>query len=86
MIISAHESLDGFCIVHAKLLENIMSILGLANQSTIFNLLNLKAKKEYEFTHHRHFKPFYHDLAKLITKGFISRPKDNIININLTYK
>jgi hypothetical protein len=30
--ICAHESLDEFCLVHAKLLENIMCILGLAKK------------------------------------------------------
>jgi hypothetical protein len=32
MSICAHGSLDGFQLLHAKLLENIMSILGLAKK------------------------------------------------------
>jgi hypothetical protein len=43
----AHESLDGFCLIHAKLLENILSILGLPKKSPIFKLLDLKSKKEF---------------------------------------
>jgi hypothetical protein len=49
-------------------------------------LLDLKTKKVFEFSHHRHFKPIGHDLDKLITKGFISRTKNDIINVNLAYK
>jgi hypothetical protein len=68
MTVSAHGSLDGLCIVHIKLLEYVMSILCLAIESPIFNLLDLKSKKECGFTHHRYFKLIGHNLAKLITK------------------
>jgi hypothetical protein len=80
------RSLDGICLVHAKLLEYITSILHLANEGHIFDLLDLKSKKECENLHHGHFKPINHDFAKLITKRFVSRTKDNIINIYLEYK
>jgi hypothetical protein len=63
-----------------------MSVLDLAYEHVIFQLLDLKTKKEVELSHHRHLKPISHDLAKLITKGLISRTKDNVININLAYK
>jgi hypothetical protein len=86
MTISAHGSLDEFCIIHIKLLENVTNILRLAYKCPIFDFLNLKSKKEREFTHHRHLKPIGHNLAKLITKRFISKTKDNIINIYLAYK
>jgi hypothetical protein len=46
----------------------------------------LKTKKVFEFSHHRHLKPIGHDLAKLITKGFISKTKNDIINIYLEHK
>jgi hypothetical protein len=49
-------------------------------------LLDLKSKKECENSHHGYFKPIGHDFAKLITKGFASRTKDNIINVYLAYK
>jgi hypothetical protein len=86
MTISAHESLDSLCFVHAKLFEYVMSILHLANESSIFGLLELKFKKECENPHHGHFKPIHHYFAKLITKRFIRRIKYNIINIDLTCK
>jgi hypothetical protein len=34
----------------------------------------------------RYFKPIGHDFAKLITQEFVSRTKDNIINVYLSYK
>jgi hypothetical protein len=86
MTISAHGSLDGLCIIHAKPLEYVTCVLGLANERPLFGLLDLKPKKEGENSHHGHFKPIGHDIAKLITKGFISRTKDNIINVYLAYK
>jgi hypothetical protein len=52
MSICAHESFDGFCFVHVKLLENIMSILSLAKKGLIFKLLDLKFKKEVQLFHH----------------------------------
>jgi hypothetical protein len=86
MTISAHASLDGLCLVHAKLLEYVTSILHLANEGPILDLLDLKSKKEYGNPHHGHFKHISHDFAKLITKRFVSRTKDNVFNIYLAYK
>jgi hypothetical protein len=63
-----------------------MSILHLANESSIFGLLDLKSKKECENPHHGHLKHIRHYFAKLIIKGFISITKYNIINIDLAYK
>jgi hypothetical protein len=63
-----------------------MSILCLTNEGPIFGLIDLKSKKECENPHHGHFKPIGHDFIKLITKGFVSRTKNNIINVYLTYK
>jgi hypothetical protein len=63
-----------------------MCILDLAYECAIFHLLDLKTKKEFEFSHHRHFKPIGHDLAKFLTKRFVSRTKDYIIHIDLAYK
>jgi hypothetical protein len=45
-----------------------MSVPRLAYERAIFQLLDLKTKKVLEFSHHRHFKPIGHDLAKLFTK------------------
>jgi hypothetical protein len=58
----------------------------LANEGCLFDLLDLKSKKERENPHHGHLKPIYHYFVKLITKGFVSRTKYNIINIDLAYK
>ena len=63
-----------------------MCVLCLDNESLFLDMLDLKSKKEFENPHHGHFKHISHDLAKLITKGFVSRTKDNIINIYLAYK
>jgi hypothetical protein len=86
MTISSHGSLDGLCLVHAKLSEHVTCILHLANKSSFFDLLDLKSKKECENFHHEHFNPIHHYFAKLIMKGFVSRTKYNIINIDLSYK
>jgi myosin-crossreactive antigen len=63
-----------------------MSILGLAYECPILQLFDFKTKKVFEFFHHRHLKPIGHDIAKLITKGFISRIKNDVINTYLAYK
>jgi hypothetical protein len=68
MSISAHRSLDGLCIVHAKLLEYVTCVLCLTNKSPFFGLLDLKSKKECQNFHHGHFKSISHDFTKLITK------------------
>jgi hypothetical protein len=39
----------------------------LANEGSLFGLLDLKSKKEYENPHHGHLKPTRHYFAKLIT-------------------
>jgi hypothetical protein len=75
MIICAHESFDGLSLVYTILLESAMSILGLAYERAIFQLLDLKIKKEFDFFHHRHFKPIGHDLAKFITKDLLVESK-----------
>jgi hypothetical protein len=48
MTISAHGCLDWIFFVHAKLFEYVMSILSLANEGSLFGLLDLKSKKECE--------------------------------------
>jgi hypothetical protein len=84
--ISAHGSFDRFYLVHAKLLENVMCILGLANKCPTIKLLDLKSKKELQLPYHRHLKHIDHDFTKLITKRMISRAKKYVININLANK
>jgi hypothetical protein len=48
--------------------EYVTCALYLTNESPFFDLLDLKSKKEYENSHHGHFKSIGHDFAKLITK------------------
>jgi hypothetical protein len=86
MTISVHRRLDWLCFVHAKLFEYVTSILHLANEGSLSGLLDLKSKKECENPHHGHLEPIHYYFAKLITKGFVSGTKYNIINIDLAYK
>src|SRR5688572_19066066 len=81
-----HGCLNGLSIGHVKLLENIVYVLGLTYESLFLHLLDLKSKKELQFTHHGHFKPFGHDPTKFLTKLLISRTKYNVINIYLANK
>jgi hypothetical protein len=82
----AHWRLDWLYFIHIKLFEYVTSIFHLANECSLFDLLDLKFKKECENPHHGHLKHICHYFAKPITKEFISRTKYNIININLAYK
>jgi hypothetical protein len=63
-----------------------MSILHLDNEGSLFDLLDLKSKKECENPHHEYLKTICYYFAKLITEGFVTRIKYNIINIDLKYK
>ena len=47
---------DRLGIHHVKLLDHIMGVLRLANESFILHLLDLKSKEELQFTHHGHLK------------------------------
>ncbi len=80
MIISVHGRLDWLCFVHAKFFEYVMSILRLANEGSLFSLLDLKFKKKCGNPHHGRLKPIRHYFSKLIIEGFVSRTKYNIIN------
>jgi hypothetical protein len=86
MSIGTHGSLDGLCLLHAKLLEYLLCVFCLTNESPFLALLDLKSKKECENPHHGQFKPISHHLAKLIRNEFVSRTKDNIINVYFAYK
>jgi hypothetical protein len=86
MSIGWHRCFDGLGIVHVKLIEHVISVLGLTYECAIHELLDLKTEKELQLAHHRHLKYFGHDPTKLINPSLISRPKYDIINIYLTYK
>jgi hypothetical protein len=45
MPICSHRSLDGFGILHSKLLENILNALCLANEGALLELVNLKSNE-----------------------------------------
>jgi hypothetical protein len=78
--------LDGFDILHSKLLEYVLNVLSLADEGVFLDLLDLESKEILLLPHHRHLKFLYHNPTKLFTRCLVSRPKDNIININLAYK
>jgi hypothetical protein len=44
MPICSHGCLDGFGIIHSKLLENILNLLCLANEGALLELLDLESK------------------------------------------
>jgi hypothetical protein len=73
--ISAHRSLDGLCIVYAKLLEYVTCVLYLTNESPFFSLLDLKSKKECENSHHGHFKSIVMIFLNSIQKDLLLKPK-----------
>jgi hypothetical protein len=79
MPIGSHGCLDGLGILHSKLVEYILYVLCLADEGALLELLDLKS-------HHRYLDFLNHDPTKLFTSRFVSRPKYDIININLAYK
>jgi hypothetical protein len=86
MSIGWHESFDRLCIHHVKLLKHIMSVLCLANESFILQLLDLKSEEELHFTHHGHLKSLGHDPTKLFTKLMVSTTKYYVIDTYLAHK
>jgi hypothetical protein len=86
MSIGWHGSFDRLRIHHVKLLEHIMSVLCLANESSILQLLDLKSEEELQFTHHGHLKSLGHDHTKLLTKLMVSTTKYYVIDIYLAHK
>jgi hypothetical protein len=63
-----------------------LNILRLANEGALLELLHLKSQEVLQLPHHRHLEFLCHDPTKFFTCRFVSRPKYNIININLAYK
>jgi hypothetical protein len=68
MPICAHRSLDGFGILHSKLLKYVLNVLSLANEGALLELLDLKSKEILQLPHHRHLKFLYHNSTKLFTR------------------
>jgi hypothetical protein len=68
MSICSHGSLNGFGILHSKLLEYVLNVLSLANEGALLELLDLKSKEILQLPHHRHLEFLYHDPTKLFTR------------------
>jgi hypothetical protein len=67
MPICSHGSLDGFGILHSKLLEYIWNVLSLVDQGALLELLDLKSKEILQLPHHRHLEFLYHYPIKFFT-------------------
>jgi hypothetical protein len=67
MPISSHGCLDGFAILHPKLLKNVLNVLCLADEGALLELLDLKSKEILQLPHHRHLEFLNHDPTKLFT-------------------
>jgi hypothetical protein len=52
MSIGRHWSLDRLTIIHLELLEDIISVLLLMNESLFLQLLDLKSKEEVELSYY----------------------------------
>ena len=86
MSISWHGSFDRLGILHVKLVEHIMGVLGLANERPFLHLLDLQFKEELQLTHHGHLKSLSHDPTKLITIHMVGTTKYYVIDIYLAHK
>jgi hypothetical protein len=67
MPISSHGCLDGFAILHPKLLEYVLNVLCLTDEGALLELLDLKSKEILQLPHHRHLEFLNHDSTKLFT-------------------
>jgi hypothetical protein len=52
MPIGSHGSLDGFVILHSKLLEYVLNVLSLAHEGALLELLDLESKEILQLSHH----------------------------------
>jgi hypothetical protein len=68
MPICSHGSLDCFGVLHSKLLEYILNLLGLTNEGAHLELLDLESKEILQLPHHEHLKFMYHNPTKLFTR------------------
>jgi hypothetical protein len=65
MPICSHGCLDGFGILHSKLLKYILNLLSLADEGALLDLLDLESKEVLQLPHHRHLEFMYHYPTKL---------------------
>jgi hypothetical protein len=68
MPICSYGSLDGFGILHSKLLENILNVLSLADEGALLEFLDLEAKEILQLSHHGHLEFLYHNPTKLFAR------------------
>jgi hypothetical protein len=68
MPIGPHGCLDGFAILHPKLLKYVLNVLSLADEGALLELLDLKSKEILQLPHHRHLEFLYHNPTKLFTR------------------
>jgi hypothetical protein len=68
MPICSHGSLDGFGILHSKLLENILNVLSLTDEGAFLELFDLESKEILQLPHHGYLKFLYHNPTKLFTR------------------
>jgi hypothetical protein len=52
MPIGSHGCLDGFAILHSKLLKYALNVLSLCDEYAILELLDLKSKEILQLPHH----------------------------------
>jgi hypothetical protein len=52
MSICSHGCLDGFGILHSKLLKNILNVLSLVDEGAFLELLDLESKEILQLPHH----------------------------------
>jgi hypothetical protein len=83
MPICSHGCLDGLGILHSKLVKYVLNVLCLADEDAVLELLDLKSWEILQLPHHRHLEFLNHDPTELFISRFVSRPKYDIININL---
>jgi hypothetical protein len=68
MPICSHGCLDGFGILHSKLLEYVLNVLSLADEGALLEFLDLKSKEVLQLPHHGHLEFLYHNTTKLFTR------------------
>jgi len=64
-----HLSVHLFTIFKLELLQKLLGLLELMNIHSIFALVDLNSQKEFQFSHHAHFKLILHQLSEGILRG-----------------
>jgi hypothetical protein len=67
MPIGSYGCLDGFAILHSKLLKYVLNVLCFAYEGALLDLLDLKSKEILQLPHHRHLEFLNYDPIKLFT-------------------